>query len=147
MVTKVGLQTDFMAALKDLVELEYDTVEAYQAAINRIESEEYLDKLREFKKDHLRHITELTNYLQKVGETAPTGADLKSLLTQGKVVIMELRGDKGVLLAMKSNEEETNRAYERLNEFENISPEVKELLERNLQDERRHFAWLNSITK
>lgn len=41
MVTLVGMQDDFGTTLKDLVELEYDAVEAYEAAINRLDNKEY----------------------------------------------------------------------------------------------------------
>lgn len=52
MVTMVGNQTDFIDAVKKLLELEYDAVEAYESAINRIESENYKAMLINFKKDH-----------------------------------------------------------------------------------------------
>ncbi len=35
MVTKVGIQSEFADAAKDLLELEYDALEAYETAIKR----------------------------------------------------------------------------------------------------------------
>ena len=64
MVTIVGMQGDFASALKDLVELDYDAVEAYEAAINRLDDEEYKDVLKTFKEDHERHISELSDVLR-----------------------------------------------------------------------------------
>ncbi len=65
MVTLVGMQANFEDALKDLIELDYDAVEAYDAAVNRLEDQELKEKLNIFKADHEWHIQELTNVLKK----------------------------------------------------------------------------------
>lgn len=145
MVTKVGLQADFMTALKDLVSLDYDAVEAYEAAINRVEDEEYKKTLESFKKDHLRHIEELSEFLKNNNETPPTGPSPKSLLTQGKVVLANLVSEKMILRAMRSNEIDTNTAYGRINNYDDIPQELKGTLSRDLQDEKRHLAWLEKV--
>ena len=41
MATLVGTQTKFVDALKELAELDHDAIEAYEAAINRLENEFY----------------------------------------------------------------------------------------------------------
>lgn len=56
MATMVGMQNDFSSALKNLVELEYDTVEDYETAINRLSNDNYKKKLGEFLQDHYNHI-------------------------------------------------------------------------------------------
>ncbi len=148
MVTKVGMQSDFADALKDLVELDFDAVEAYEAAINRLDNIEYKSKLREFKKDHERHITELSDVLKSHNETAPTGPSMgKQWLTKGKVVLGEIVGDNGILAAMITNEIDTNTAYERMNEREDKWLEAVYALQRGLDDEKRHKAWLESVIK
>ena len=48
-----------------------------------------------------------------------------TVLTKGKVVLGGLIGDNAVLQAMKTNEDDTNTAYERA-----------------LGDERRHRDWM-----
>lgn len=75
MVSLVGFQGDFFSALKNLVELEYDTVEAYTVAIDQLETPKIKSKLSEFKADHQRHIQELSNYLKKHNKECPTGPD------------------------------------------------------------------------
>jgi hypothetical protein len=37
MVTRVGMQTEFIEAVKELIELDYDAIGAYEAAIIRLE--------------------------------------------------------------------------------------------------------------
>jgi hypothetical protein len=98
--------------------------------------------LREFRGDHLRHIEEISAILQRMGREPPREGDMKSYLTRGKVVIAGLIGDKAILEAMRTNEADTNTAYERAVQFPGISSDTREVLERGLEDERRHCAWI-----
>ena len=43
---------------------------------------------------------------------------------------------------MKSNEDATNAAYEKATREPTITIRLRGLLERNLNDERRHRAWI-----
>jgi hypothetical protein len=61
----------------------------------------------------LHHITELGDILSSMGRTPPKEGDMKALLTKGKVVIAGLMGDEAILQAMRTNEADTNTAYER----------------------------------
>ena len=45
---------------------------------------------------------------------------------------------------MKTNEADTNTAYERATRHEGLTPEIVTALERNLGDERRHKAWIEA---
>ena len=79
MVTTVGTETTIESLLEDLVQLDYDAVDAYEAAINRLQEARFRDRLREFKGDHLRHIAELGDILVEMGRTPPKEGDMKSL--------------------------------------------------------------------
>lgn len=147
MVTAVGTQSKFDKALYELCELDYDAVEAYEAAINRLEKEDYKAHLREFKQDHEQHIREICDLLQKHNLKVPEGPSAKALLTQGKVVLAQLIGDTNILKAMLSNEIDTNTAYERLTMHAEKWEEAEELLTRGLQDERKHKEWLEAIVR
>ncbi|WP_032114209.1 DUF892 family protein [Candidatus Paracaedibacter symbiosus] len=147
MVTLVGMQANFEDALKDLIELDYDAVEAYDAAINRLENQEFKEKLNIFKADHEWHIQELTNVLKKRNIDPPSGPSTgKQWLTKGKVVLANLIGDNVILRAMISNEIDTNTAYERISLREDMWSEAKDIIRRGLEDEKRHKKWLeNSV--
>lgn len=146
MATLVGTQEDFGEALKELVELEYDAIEAYEAAINRLENQDYKDNLISFKEDHTRHISELSTLLKAHNIDPPTKASLvKQWLVKGKVIIGNLAGDLQILEAMRSNELDTNTAYERMNEHENMWINARGPLSQGLNDEQRHKKWLESI--
>jgi len=128
--------------LNRLIRLEYDAVEAYEAAVKRLDTASYKEKIGQFLNDHRRHISDLrplaTSYCANVAD----GPDIKQILTKGKVVIAELGGDTAVLKAMQSNEKETNTAYEDALKDPHIMADVRPVLERNLADERRHKAWI-----
>jgi rubrerythrin len=144
MATFVGQQENIIDAIKSLIELDFDAIEAYDAAINRLENELYKKAMKEFKSDHERHIRELRQYLEANNEEAPLEADIKSILTQGKVAIAALVGDKTVLRAMKSNEEDTNAAYECMIKHRGVSGQLADILKRGLEDERKHYRWIDN---
>jgi uncharacterized protein (TIGR02284 family) len=142
MVTSIGLNPDFNVVLKSLISLDFDAVEAYEAAISRLENSEYKNQLSLFRQDHIRHTQELSDLARKLGVEPPTGPDMKQLLTKGKVVMADMLGDKAILMAMKTNEEDTNTAYERASGHKNLPVEARSVIERGLADERRHRSWI-----
>ncbi|AIL64439.1 hypothetical protein NOVO_00125 [Rickettsiales bacterium Ac37b] len=143
MATFVGTQVNFYDALKEMLELEYDAIEAYKAAIERLKDKECKDTFKKFLGDHERHKDFLTKALEKVdGLKVPKGGDMKEILTKGKVLISSLLGDKSILSAMKTNEDDTNSAYERLNNYKNIPITLKSELANFFKDEQKHRAWI-----
>jgi len=144
MVTTVGTESDLVTLLTDLVQLDFDAVDAYQAAIDRLDNPEWRATLASFRDDHLRHTAELGEALRGMGIVPPSGGDIKSMLTQGKVVMAGLVGDEAVLRAMRTNEADTNTAYERAVQFSDLHSGIRDMLEAGLADERRHCAWLLS---
>jgi rubrerythrin len=147
MATLVGTQTSFANALRALIELDFDAIEAYEAAINRIENEEYKVQLQNFKEDHQRHVQELNQLLTIHNEKISSGPDAKKWLTQGKVVISGIMGDNAILRAMLSNEEDTNTAYDRVENHPEVWADAKEILSAGFSDEKRHKRWLEENAK
>ena len=147
MTTTVGTENTREDLLEDLVQLDYDAADAYQAAIDRLENSSFRSALAEFKRDHLRHITELGDILSRMGRTPPKEGDMKALLTKGKVVIAGLMGDESILQAMRTNEADTNTAYERAVNFKGLQANTRDVLERGLEDERRHCGWILETLK
>lgn len=147
MVTTIGTEDRLDDLLEDLVRLDYDAVDAYRAAIDRLDNASFRSALSEFCEDHLRHTRELGDILSAMGRTPPQQGDVKRFLTQGKVVIGGLMGDKAVLQAMRTNEDDTNTAYERAIHFSDAPPATLQVLERAREDERRHCDWILSTLK
>jgi uncharacterized protein (TIGR02284 family) len=142
MVTLVGREKEVVDLLNDLLELEFDAIEAYQTAIEKLDGAGDKRELGSFLVDHQRHINELTTCVEAIGGTAASKADLKRVLTQGKVVLMGLLGDRAIMMAMKTNEDDTNTAYERAAGRKDLSPSILDVVERALADERRHRSWI-----
>lgn len=130
--------------LNKLINLDYDAIAAYEAAIARLNNAEYRERLREFKADHLRHTQNLAECVTRFGGKAATSGDIKKVLTKGKVILGNINHDKGVLEAMRSNEDQTNRLYEEALQKLEDEPQVAGILLGNLEDERRHRLWLVS---
>jgi uncharacterized protein (TIGR02284 family) len=128
--------------LNALIELDYDAIEAYEAAVARLRSLTDQTQLDRFCSDHRRHVVDLTNLVQDFGGIAATRADFKRLLTKGKVVVGGLVGDRFILEAMRSNEETTTKTYQKAIAESGIPSRVRAVLERNSSDERRHLAWI-----
>ncbi len=142
MATLVGTQSSPVALLRSLVELDYDAVEADEAAIEKLRDPGYRQQMESFCADHRRHIAELGPVIRELGGRPVLGPDIKRVLTEGKVRLGALLGDRAILLAMRTNEEDTNTAYKRAVRHGGVDPRVQEILVRNLADERRHRAWL-----
>ncbi|MGE5616002.1 MAG: PA2169 family four-helix-bundle protein [Bacillota bacterium] len=131
--------------LNDLIELDFDAIEAYQAAIERLKNPSYKSRLAEFCKDHERHTKNLAELVAKLGGEPSRGPDVKRFLTKGKVVIADIVGDDhAILMAMRANEEVTNKRYElALNANTDMDAQTRSTIEANLGDERRHREWIS----
>ncbi len=142
MVTTVGTEGNLVDTLNNLIQLDYDAIEAYEAAIDRLDSAEYKARLKQFRDDHARHTRDLGAVVTELGGTPARQGGAKSMLTRGKVMMADLMGDGAILQAMKSNEDDTNTAYERAlrNAEDNAAAATK--LRAGLEDERRHRAWI-----
>jgi hypothetical protein len=140
MVTMVGHESDLKSLVYNLILLDHDAIAAYDVAIKGLSDEGSRRTLSAFRDDHARHTENLAPFLAQFGGTVPQEGDFKQLLTSGKVAMGSLLGDKAILHAMR--EDDTNTAYGRAVEHDEASPELRQVLEQNLADERRHCAWI-----
>jgi uncharacterized protein (TIGR02284 family) len=142
MGTMVGNYKELSKLLNGLIELDYDAIAAYRTAIEKLDNAEDKMALRGFMADHERHIGDLRPFVERFGEKAADGTNAMVILTKGKVVIAGLLGDRAILEAMKSNEDETNRRYEKATARADLPAELMDVLQKNLSDERRHRAYI-----
>jgi len=146
--TKNFLKDDIQNYQDELVcmlELELDAVEAYKAACNRLEDANYKNQIAAYQQDHENHIRDLTQMIRGYGKEAPHDPTMKSVLTQGKVVVGALMGDKAILMAMLDNEKDTNTAYERMCSFPHVPEAELSILRKCWADEQKHKAWIESV--
>jgi bacterioferritin (cytochrome b1) len=145
MVTQVGTQKLFIDAMKELLELEYDALEAYKVAVSKIGKEECKKKLHAFLKDHENHITKLKEYLIKYATEIPAGPSSKQWLTKGKVYLGNLIGDRKIIEAMLSNEHDMSVAYENVTQRTDKWSEIISFLDKAYEDEKKHKIGLETI--
>jgi uncharacterized protein (TIGR02284 family) len=144
MATMVGNQKDLTKLLNALTELDFDAIEAYRVAIDKLENVGDRGQLGSFMADHQRHVTELQRLVIEYGERPAVDSDAKAILTKGKVYLGGIFGDRAILLAMKTNEDDTNTAYERAAARDDLPSHVRAVITKNLGDERRHRAYIQS---
>ncbi len=144
MVTMVGKEGSIEKLVKDLLYLEHDAIAAYDSCIERLDDQTLSAKISEFKQDHLQHVDVLNEMARELGIDAPVEGDMKQMLTTGKVALADLLGDKAVIKAMKTNEDDTVTAYDRASRHEDAIPKSKAFFTKAHEDEVRHRAWMES---
>ncbi|EFA79653.1 hypothetical protein PPL_07512 [Heterostelium album PN500] len=136
----------FVSALQKLVECDYDAIESYKISIDHMSDERSKEVLEEYMLDHQRHIRDLTELLWQHGESVPSGPSSKRFLSRGKVVLDEMRGnDSAILSAMHSNEDDTNRAYERICNRSDLWQASRSILERGREEEIKHRKGIEDL--
>ena len=114
MATMVGTQQELAKTLNALIELDLDAVGAYRAALDKLHNDEDKANFARFMNDHQRHVADLQPLVEAMGEKAATDTDFAkavpcSTAMKGKVVLAGIFGDRMILEAMKTNEDDTNR--------------------------------------
>jgi rubrerythrin len=140
MAEKNDKDVDVIKELNDLKQLDYDAAKTYEEAISHIKEIEIKEDLEIFRRDHLRHMDELTIVIRTLGgEAKEVGRDIKGALLEGMTKLRSVTGTEGALKAMRMNEKVTNKSYDEASKLE-LPENARELVLRNLADERRHLA-------
>jgi uncharacterized protein (TIGR02284 family) len=135
---------DIISKLINLAKVDIDAAYAYEQALENVEWPEMHEQLKEYQQDHMRHVNELSAEIINLGGDPPKRSlDFKGFFISGFTALRSISGTKGALKAMKNNESLTNSAYEKALE-ENFPGPIQTLLLRNLQDEKRHMAFIQS---
>jgi uncharacterized protein (TIGR02284 family) len=126
--------------LNHLIKLDLDAIAAYDAAIAACRHGEIRDTLSAFRSDHERHVRVLGDQVIALGGKPATRRDLMGVVILGFTKLVS-HGDRSALLAMRGNEELTNRTYAAALKLD-MPADTRAVIERNLGDERRHVAWI-----
>ncbi len=130
--------------LNSLIQLDVDAVGAYDRAIGHIDDAEMAGRMRMFRGDHERHIDDLSQLVSTYGGEPPKrSADVKGVLIEGFTALRRVSGTEGALKAMETNEKMTTGKYRDAQNW-SVPPEVKAVLEGNLDDEVRHLEYIQS---
>lgn len=130
-----------LRALNDLLQLDHDAIRSYQVAIDALSVETLKRKVRQFKKDHQRHVREITDAIRSLGGTPVEAPHVSTGFL--KLAVQSLGaagGERAVLLAFRANEWESARKYTRLAR-RRFPAGVREVVRRAAQDEEKHHRW------
>ncbi|MDB4965938.1 MAG: hypothetical protein JWN44_1627 [Myxococcales bacterium] len=127
--------------LNELIRFDFDAVGAYNSAINDIKEVVVRDPLTQFRGDHERHITELSQIVTRLGGKPVDAPGLKGVIRKTMTKVAGLGGTELTLKAMRSNEEVLNKTYAHHLTLD-FPDDVKEVIRRNYGDEQRHLAWV-----
>jgi uncharacterized protein (TIGR02284 family) len=138
-------QQEPVSHLVALAQLDIDAARAYEQAIDAIDVPEVRDRLDDFRQDHERHVSELSEVIRWMGGEPPERSpDMKGFIIGGYTAIRGTMGIAGALRAMKTNEMMANAIYERALTVD-LPDDVRGLIVRNREDERRHLAYIESV--
>lgn len=131
--------------LNNLIELDHEAIAAYQQAVERLDNEDFCEAFALFRNDHNYHIEVLGTLVKTLHGRPPSSANTKKrAFAKGKEVRAGLAGDKAILEAMRSNEEQMNAAYAEALEHFADSSEIQATLRRSYEDEKKHKAWIEN---
>ncbi|HSU14196.1 DUF2383 domain-containing protein [Longimicrobium sp.] len=137
-----------IAELNDLLRLDHDAIGAYTIAIESVESVTYRETLEGFRRDHERHVRELTELVRAAGGTPAEGPHASS--SPFKLAVQSLGklagSDRALILAFKANEGESVAKYAAAAERPHPDA-IAEVLRRAARDEEKHYEWAESRLK
>lgn len=130
--------TEQIHLLRGLLAIELDAWTAYRELHAWMRHDDRRFEIARMRDSHHEHVVVLQRCLRDLGvHVPPAPADT------GTEVMFFAAGDKR-LISMWFREEEIARAYETALESRVLVPKVRQMLQRALHDEHRHYAWLAS---
>lgn len=127
--------------LNDLIRFDHDAIGAYDEAIDKCDEMVVKDQLTIFRGDHLRHVTDLSAVVRRLGGNPPESPGLRGLVRKTMTMMAGLVGTEACLKAMESNEQVLNKQYAS-RATAAFPQDILELISRNYADEQRHLAWV-----
>jgi uncharacterized protein (TIGR02284 family) len=132
------LLQEVVSLLNRLIQLEYDTIDAYRGAIGHLAETGNRTHIEDVLGDHRRHVDELADVVRNLGGEPASQGDVRQALLRGRRALVSLVGDRAVLEAMRGNERELAVAYERAVSRPGVPVDVLAVLRRHLRDEQSH---------
>jgi hypothetical protein len=137
---------EILEGLNDLLQLDHDAIGAYQIAVEKLENREWAMQISGYLLDHERHVRDLTEAITGLGGTPLNEPHATGPFKQGLQSLGAMAGDKGLLMAWRTNELQVRSKYDRYASKAVFWPDrLKALIDRNALDEERHYAWVVGV--
>lgn len=134
--------TSFADALRALVELDFDAIAAYEVALSYLTAPTLQKPLRQFIREHERHVRELSQLLLSHQEKIIKPLDVHRWLVQGPMVVNGSISDGALLEVLIDIETMTNAAYRAILSRLDRWPAAESILVASYLDEAYHQYWL-----
>jgi rubrerythrin len=137
---------EILEGLNDLLQLDHDAVGAYQIAMEKLHDRDHADQIAGFRRDHERHIRELNELIADLGGTPKNHPHATGPFKLALQSLGGLAGDKGVLMAFRTNELQVRSKYDSYASKANHWPtNIKRVIDACALDEERHFRWVSDV--
>jgi len=137
---------EVLDGLNDLLQLDHDALAAYDVAIAKLEDRDHADQIAGYRRDHERHVMELNTLLQRLGGTPANHPHATGPFKTALQSLGGLAGDKGLLMAFRTNELAVRTKYDAYASKAMLwPPEVKRVIDGAALDEERHYAWVAGV--
>jgi rubrerythrin len=136
--------SEVLDGLNDLLQLDHDAIGAYEIAMEKLEDRDAASQIAGFLRDHERHVRDLNELIQGLGGVPKNEPHATGPLKEALQSIGGLAGDKGILMAWRTNELQVRTKYDTYASRANAWPhDVKRVIDRNALDEERHYQWVS----
>lgn len=138
MVALVGGERDLPEMLDNLVQLDLDVRESYDAALPGVMTDPLRTMLKAFKEDYQKQASALARLLERRGRALTIGLVTREVVGISAVTAAEVVGDQAILETLARCEQDAIAAYERAVGFADQDHQVHELLQIGLACFLRH---------
>jgi ElaB/YqjD/DUF883 family membrane-anchored ribosome-binding protein len=137
---------EVLDGLNDLLQLDHDAIAAYDVAIAKLEDRDHADQIAGYRRDHERHVRELNELVARLGGTPANHPHVTGPFKTALQSLGGLAGDKGLLMAFRTNELAVRTKYDAYASRAMLwPPDVKRTVDGAALDEERHYAWVADV--
>lgn len=137
---------EVLDGLNDLLQLDHDALAAYDIAISKLEDRDHASQITGFRRDHERHVRELNELVTRLGGTPVNHPHATGPFKTALQSLGGLAGDKGLLMAFRTNELQVRTKYDTYASRAMLwPPDVKRVIDGAALDEERHYAWVAGV--
>lgn len=138
---------ELLKALEELVQVDIDTVHTYNRVLDEISDEIIRTRLDTFRKEHINHVTAVSNEIRSLGGEPPElTKDFKGYVIEAFAALRTAVGMKSALKALRTAENITYRYYENIVSKE-MPPEIKKRLKQNFSEKKVHLDYIDNNLK
>lgn len=137
---------EILEGLNDLLQLDHDAVGAYEIAMEKLHDRDHADQIAGYRRDHERHIRELNELIAELGGTPVNQPHATGPFKLALQSLGGLAGDRGTLMAFRTNELQVRAKYDAYAAKANAWPtNIKRIIDACALDEERHYRWVSEV--